>query len=211
MEAVLFYETSIQDISSMKRYRWTPFFFAPAFGVLSGASAGGRLATPTNLVTGHLVTISNAVVKACTKQKWGHAFKIKTLMSCSVLASTFAGALTGAGVLKYMLADGTHGALLPIGPLLMICFWLNDNLAKPRSLLKKMKKLRKQLKGSSEARASATSTDAHGVGLAVEHQVYIDGSIDLTEDSSESEEEEEEEDQEQHWEHEQDGPRLAAV
>jgi uncharacterized membrane protein YoaK (UPF0700 family) len=118
----------------------------PMFGVLNAACLAGKLATTTTLATGHLVTLSGAAAKVLQREPFSQLERVKLMMSVLVFASIFAGATAGASV--YYLSDGvsgsgSHGALLPVGPLLALLFWLHDHLAKPQKLVKKMnRKLR---------------------------------------------------------------------
>mmetsp|Transcript_147984 Transcript_147984/g.368806 ORF Transcript_147984/g.368806 Transcript_147984/m.368806 type:complete len:315 (+) Transcript_147984:344-1288(+) len=113
---------------------------APMFGVLNAACTAGKLATTTTLATGHIVAFANAGAKLLQRQKPSAAEREKVLMSMVILTSLLAGAVAGSVVYCFSGDHGAHGALLPVGPLLALLFWLHDHLAKPQKLMKRVRK-----------------------------------------------------------------------
>eukprot|EP00443_Scrippsiella_acuminata_P092291 CAMPEP_0115402298 /NCGR_PEP_ID=MMETSP0271-20121206/16331_1 /TAXON_ID=71861 /ORGANISM="Scrippsiella trochoidea, Strain CCMP3099" /LENGTH=319 /DNA_ID=CAMNT_0002826239 /DNA_START=153 /DNA_END=1110 /DNA_ORIENTATION=+ len=108
--------------------------YAPMFGFEWAACAAGRLATNTAAASGHILAISTLSVKRCMKGL-SAAETVKIQMGLCILAGNLLGAIVGALVFVLM-PRGAPGALLPLGPLLAILFWLHDHLAKPLSLVK---------------------------------------------------------------------------
>jgi len=132
----------VQDIL----YKLTIVAYAPMFGVEWAACAAGRLATNTAAASGHILAISTLSVKHCMKGL-SATETVKIQMGLGILAGNLLGAIVGALVFLLM-PTGAHGALLPLGPVLAILFWLHDHLAKPLSWVKAVQRRRRSNKKS---------------------------------------------------------------
>mmetsp|Transcript_135116 Transcript_135116/g.350083 ORF Transcript_135116/g.350083 Transcript_135116/m.350083 type:complete len:303 (-) Transcript_135116:130-1038(-) len=132
----------VQDIL----YKLTIVAYAPMFGVEWAACAAGRLATNTAAASGHILAISTLSVKHCMKGL-SATETVKIQMGLGILAGNLLGAILGALVFLLM-PTGAHGALLPLGPVLAILFWLHDHLAKPLSWVKAVQRRRRSNKKS---------------------------------------------------------------
>jgi len=122
-------------------YSLTVLAYAPMFGVMTAACMSGRLATTTTAATGHFVVLVSTMVKQrFLQEELNHSERAKRGMGVAILGSTLAGAMVG--TLVYICTDdGSHGALVPVGPALAVLFWLHDHLARPSSLVKKVQAL----------------------------------------------------------------------
>eukprot|EP00443_Scrippsiella_acuminata_P072318 CAMPEP_0115548200 /NCGR_PEP_ID=MMETSP0271-20121206/94042_1 /TAXON_ID=71861 /ORGANISM="Scrippsiella trochoidea, Strain CCMP3099" /LENGTH=229 /DNA_ID=CAMNT_0002981661 /DNA_START=207 /DNA_END=897 /DNA_ORIENTATION=+ len=89
--------------------------------------------------------------------------RVKALMSVGILLCILLGTAVGSSVYSRYGHRGAHGALLPIGPLLALLFWLHDHLAKPQKLVKRMNKILRESKPEGRSRNSC-SEDASRAG-----------------------------------------------
>lgn len=155
-EAVLMADITFPDD---RLYAFVAMAYAPTFGLLNAACMAGKLATTTTLATGHLVALANVCAKLLQRQKLSDMEGGKVLMSVVIFMSLLLGAIVGSVMQYFCGGRGTHGALLPVGPVLSLLFWLHDHLAKPQMLVKKMNKKLRTTHKTSGANAAVQSDD----------------------------------------------------
>jgi len=121
--------------------RWGHYLLAgltPMFGMLMAACTSGKLGAPTNLITGHLVTVASLGTKAaCGVGGLTRGERHKVAMSSLVIAGTLLGAACGAAAC-YFTSEDAEGLLWPVPPGVALLLWCYDHLAKPRSLVRKV-------------------------------------------------------------------------
>lgn len=118
--------------------KWLVVVYAPLFGVVSGASADGRLASATTMVTGHVIALGKALANLPTKT-FSYVEKCKLVMSLVVIVFSICGACLGATMYRVN-GHRTRGLFLPVAPVLVVLLWLHDHLARPRKLVKMAQK-----------------------------------------------------------------------
>lgn len=111
----------------------------PMFGMMMAACTMGKLGSPTNLITGHIVTLSALGTKVCLRSGLTASDRQKVCMSSLIIACTFFGAGIGAAAC-YLSADKAEGLLLPVPPSLAVLLWCYDHTARPRSLVKRVQR-----------------------------------------------------------------------
>ncbi|CAE7037163.1 unnamed protein product [Symbiodinium natans] len=121
--------------------RWTVVAIAPLFGVLASACSSGRLGTHTTMVTGHVLSLSNHVTTLLLKRSLPAQDRGKAVLSLCVILGTVLGALLGS---YFVHRYNVRYLLFPVPPLLYCLLWLHDHLAKPRAIIKKV---RRHIKG----------------------------------------------------------------
>mmetsp|Transcript_1909 Transcript_1909/g.4876 ORF Transcript_1909/g.4876 Transcript_1909/m.4876 type:complete len:425 (-) Transcript_1909:397-1671(-) len=114
-------------------YPLTVVAYAPMFGVLASAGVAGRLATMTTGADPHIFVLANVVVKLLHKKRIRSAERVKAGMAIVIILSLLAGSISGFAIVQMESTQVLQDvALLPVGPVLAILFFLHDHLAKPQ-------------------------------------------------------------------------------
>jgi len=151
---VIMYSGSLEELRSV--HHFTAHGYAPMFGMLCSACIQSRLGTTTTMITGHLLILSDLILKLVVDRSLTRDDLKKMRAALCVGICTILGAVAGTLVMQTVAKD-SRGGLLPVGPVLVLLLYCLDHLSKPQTMVKKISKITKE--GLSTKRASQGDDD----------------------------------------------------
>jgi len=133
VEICVFSVNKVQE-PSHSGLNWLVVLYTPLFGVVSIASASGRLGSATMMVTAHVAKMAKALASLPVKD-FTYIEKCNVLLSLTVLVAIIVGSFIATVVYAWR-GYHTRGLFLPVFPLLAVLLWCHDHLARPRRIVK---------------------------------------------------------------------------